>query len=73
MSGVMRAAAELSLTGVNVWFPWRFAIFAKSSRLCVYSKLAKSSMRVVVERSGPGLIAVVGANTALCLCMAVFL
>ena len=29
VTGVMRAAAEMSLTGGHVLFPWRFAIFAQ--------------------------------------------
>jgi hypothetical protein len=67
MPGVIRAAAELSVTGGHVWFPWRFAIFAKSVQMYVCSRLAQSSIRVVVERSEPGVIAVVGASTCLCL------
>ncbi len=63
----MRAAAEQSTTGVHVLVPWRLAIFAKSLRLCVWSRLAHSAMHVMVGRSGSGVTAVAGASTCLCL------
>ena len=68
MSGVMRAAAELSVTGGHVLFPWRFAIFAKSLWLCVCSRRDQFSMQVTRGRSGPSVTAVVEVNTLLCLC-----
>ena len=73
MSGVIRASEELSVTSGHVWCPCRFASFVKDSWVCVCSKLAHSSMQVMGGRSGPGVIAVAGANTYLCLCRAVFL
>ena len=73
MSKVMRAAEELSMTGGHLWFSYRFVSVAKDSWVCVCSRRAYSSMQVMGGRSGPGVIAVVGANTALCLCRAVFL
>jgi len=73
MPGVMRATAKLSVTGGHVRLPCKFASVANDSWVCVCIRLAQSSMHVMRGRSGPGLIAVVGASTDLCLCRAVFL
>jgi len=73
MPGVMKAAAELSMTGGHVWFPCKFASIANDSWVCICSRLAQSSMQAMMGRSGPGVIAVVGATTNLCLCRAVVL
>ena len=72
MPGVLRAAEELSITGEHVWFPCTFASDAKASWVCVCSRMAMSYMHVMGGRSGPGVIAVVGADTILCLCRALF-
>ena len=69
----MRAAAELSVIGGHMWFPYKFAIVANDSWVCVCSRLAQSSVQVMRGRSGPGMKAVVRASTELCLCRAVFL
>jgi len=66
MSGVMRAAEKLSMTGGHVWFTSRFASVAKASWVCVFNRLALSSMYVMGGRSGPSVIVVVGVDTVLC-------
>ncbi len=58
------------MTGGHVWFLCRFASDVKVSWVCVCSRLAQTSMQVMRGRSGPGVIALVGAdpvNDVMCL------